>query len=110
MIQVQLQTIEIDGEDIRQVPLAQMIAYGDQVEFRGEEQLFHRDIPVFSHRLNHWISYEADPEEWGRNLGQVYRNPDFEAVVLEDSNPFELSHEEVERQHVVLGQTAFQEA
>lgn len=88
-------------------PLVRLRVDRHDSQLEGDRTVLDFDMPLVSRRTGDQVRFEADPEEWARNLATAYRTGDVIVNVLHDDNPIradELARAEagVERHQVRL--------
>lgn len=76
MIKVNLSTNEIspDGELVDRLAAAFEVREQQLTVTDGDARLIQVGMPVYSERYGRLIDFDADGEEWARNLPSAYRN------------------------------------
>jgi hypothetical protein len=75
MIQVSIYTTQILEGELSQRLGARFTVRDQEIELlEGDGRLVQVGLPVFSERYGRQIDFDADGEEWARNLPYAYRN------------------------------------
>lgn len=90
MVLVEIESPVYDEEagGARRIWRATVKADGDQLVFRGEEELVAGgDLPVVDPSSGDALTGREDPEVWARSLPYAFRAGDLMAVVVHDDSP-----------------------
>lgn len=76
MIKVSVFTNEIraDGELVDRLAVVFEVRGQELTVIEGDARFIQRGMPVYSERYDRLIEFDADGEEWARNLPTAYRN------------------------------------
>jgi hypothetical protein len=106
MIQIEIRAPKIDGQRVEWAAIASLQVDGSNYELNDPTGVIDLSLPAPDLRSGHTLQFQADPEGWARNLPAVYRGPELVAAVVHDDSPALLEDVRVERESVVVPETA----
>lgn len=108
MIEIEIRTPQVDGdhERVEWVVLASLRVSGEEYELEDHSGVIDLALAVPSLRGSGSLHFDEDREEWARGLPAVYRGPELIAAVISDDRAIPDRAVVVEREAVIVAETA----